>query len=302
MESFLITEQYIKHCINKGLSRHSIRAYEHDLADYHQRCANQTPYTPYTKESLVQWLEHMRLQQLSPASIKRRIACIKTFFFWMEEQGYIHDNPFHKRNFLSITQPKRLPRHLSCEVISRLIKHVESKKTTEAHKLIHHTLHLALLLLYSTGMRVSELCSIKLDDIDDNFEKINIQGKGNRERHVFIINHHIKALLLGYLKQRGQYSPASPHLFINKHGGLVTPNYLREHIHQNTQEMGLQRRITPHMLRHSAAAHLLDAGVDIRHVQKLLGHSSISVTEIYTHVSTTQLQTILQKTNITNAL
>ncbi len=299
MDKNQIVNLYLQYCRDKGLSDHSLRAYKTDLKDYRQSLATDQLFT---KEGLEIWLRHMRLKNLAPTSIKRRIACVKTFFFWLEEQDYITQNPFHKRNFLSITQPKRLPRHLSSEIISKLVRHCAYKKYIHNDVLIYHTLLLALLLLYSTGIRVSELCAITINDIDDCHEKINIKGKGNRERHVFLTNGKIKRLLIDYLELRKNFRPITDSLLINKKGMIIYPNYIREQIHKLTNELGISRRITPHMIRHSTATHLLDTGVDIRHVQKLLGHSSISVTEIYTHVSTTQLQSIIKKADITALL
>lgn len=158
-------------------------------------------------------------------------------------------------------------------------------------------MRLATLLLFTTGLRIGELAGMRLGDIDWADGAIQVQGKGNRERRVFITGDAIRREIKAYLRQRKLISPQTDHLFVTKKGGPVSAQYFRRRLKRLAKNEGISRCVTPHMFRHTAATHLLAAGVDIRFVQKLLGHASIVTTQIYTHVSDQILKDTIVRAN-----
>ncbi len=151
--------------------------------------------------------------------------------------------------------------------------------------------------MFTTGVRVGELCSLRLSDIDLPSRILGVRGKGNRERRVFLVDADIVGLIKQYLVLRNLLGPVTDIFLVTSRGTPASPDHIRRHLHKLTAETSIMKRITPHMLRHSAATQLLENGVDIRFVQKLLGHSSIATTEIYTHVSDASLRSAICAAN-----
>jgi len=292
MELNEVSDQFVEHCRVRNLSEHTFRAYRQDLNDFQNWVDRLDIQNPLSKEAITAWMMDMRERGQAPASIKRRIACVKVLCRWLEDEERLDENPFHKLR-ASVRLPRRLPRHLKQDELKALFG--DRQHCPSSFK--EMTLFLALELLLTTGIRVSELCTIKIQDIDLAAGNIFIKGKGNRERRVFLVDEMIKDQISSYIEERKIQGPLTDVLLISAHGSAGTPDYVRRIIHKHVEKLGLQRRITPHMLRHSAATQLLEHGVDIRHVQKLLGHSSISTTEIYTHVSDASLQEAIRFAN-----
>jgi integrase/recombinase XerD len=302
----------------RGLSDHTLRAYRQDLTAF-RRWARQTAPDPlFGKDAVLDWIAAMRAQGYAAATIKRRLACLKVLCRWLEDEERLGDNPFHRLR-ATIRLPHRLPRNLKAEEIRALLPsdtrpagartgHGPGGETGgettagagDAHPHPSHsaaTLSLALELMFTTGVRVGELCSVRLRDIDLAAGAIAIRGKGNRERHVFLVDDAVTAQLRAYIASRRPAVPDLDSLLLTPRGLAADPNHIRRLLHRHASDLKLSRRITPHMLRHTAATELLRCGVDIRLVQKLLGHASISTTEIYTHVSDSTLSTTLRKVN-----
>jgi len=286
--------EFIERCRVRGLSTNTCRAYERDLADFSLWLENDPEKETISRELLGRWLTHLTDRGLAPASIKRKLACLKSLFKWLEAEGYIPENPFV--GFQSdIRLPRRLPRNLNRMELRALF---QALKNDQSNRITKSTRRLAIELLLVTGIRVGELCGIHLDDIELSCDAITINGKGNRQRRVFLTDPETQRQLNAYLKLRAKYNPTHNRLLITPNGSSVEPDYIRRHLHKLSKEAGLKRRITPHMLRHSAATELLETGADIRYVQKLLGHASIATTEIYTHVSDAGLRTIIESANV----
>ncbi|MBF0371489.1 MAG: tyrosine-type recombinase/integrase, partial [Magnetococcales bacterium] len=293
----ILINNFLEHCNSKGLSSHSYKAYWKDLTDFHVWARNENFANIFTTNSISGWLINIQKKGLSPASVKRKLATLKVFFRWLEENGHIEENPFHKFR-PTITIPKRLPRNLTPDELRRLLGSSRGPLLRfSSSRFPKITLQLATELLFTTGIRVGELCSILLTDMDLASGNIAIKGKGNRERLVFLEDPEIVGFMERYIPLRQFTAPTTPHLLVTVKGKPVTPDYIRRHLHAYAKEVGIERKITPHMLRHSAATQLLENGVDIRHVQKLLGHSSITTTEIYTHVSDNSLRNALRAAN-----
>ncbi|MEO5370148.1 MAG: tyrosine-type recombinase/integrase [Magnetococcus sp. DMHC-1] len=287
---------FLDHCREKGLSQHTIRAYNQDLKDFNIWISVNNGNNFYDKEAVSGWILYLRKNNIAPASIKRKIATLKIMFRWMHENNKIPTNPFHMLR-ATIIIPRRLPRHLREDELIKLLQNPQSSSfdsKTDFHK---NTLKLALELMFATGIRIGELCSINESDINLSEEKISIKGKGNRERIVFIVDPGLVELLQKYIALKRKMNYKNDMLLVTTFGNSVRPDYIRQKLKKLAAQVGIERKITPHMLRHTAATQLLENGVDIRFVQKLLGHSSISTTEIYTHVSNLSLQKTLRQAN-----
>jgi len=232
-----------------------------------------------------QWLSETRL--LAPATAKRRLACLRALFGWAERQGLIETSPFRTAE-VRIRLPKRLPRCLTAAELRALFS---------GRKDAPPAIALGILLLFTTGMRVAELCALRVADIDLDRRTLRIRGKGDRERQVFLVSSEVVAELRLYLRDQKLRDAAASTLLRAAAGGGLSTDRFRAGLRKVAKAAGLARRITPHMLRHSAATSLLEAGVDIRFVQRLLGHRSISTTEIYTHVSDERLKQVVVKAN-----
>lgn len=295
MELSAVTSEFLNHCRTKGLSPHTLRAYSQDLRDFASWSAVARHDPVLTKAAIEAWVEDLRARNHAPTSIRRRFSCLKVFCRWLEENENLVDNPFDRLR-TSIRIPKRLPRHLSVHEITALLGSANWKKYRSPN-FKQLTLALAIELLFTTGIRVGELCGIRLKDIDIPSGIITIRGKGNRERRVFIVDEPIKQSIADYVSKRDALAPDTDSFLVTTRGTKTTPDYIRKALHFHTKTHSFQRRITPHMLRHTAATQLLENGLDIRFVQKLLGHASISTTEIYTHVSDTCLQEAVRVAN-----
>jgi integrase/recombinase XerD len=156
---------------------------------------------------------------------------------------------------------------------------------------------IAVRLMVSTGIRVGELCKLQVEDVSPDGTTLRIQGKGSRDRVAYVIDSELRDEL-GRLAQQRRTNAAVSALFLNRYGAPMKPQSIRSKLRRNAAEAGLTRRVTPHMLRHTAATLLIETGVDIRFVQRLLGHSSIATTEIYTHVSDEALRMTLERANV----
>lgn len=159
---------------------------------------------------------------------------------------------------------------------------------------------LCLTILAATGLRVSELCGLRVEHVDARKGELCVLGQGSRERMVFIPDPDLRAQLAAHIDRFGAQAPLGSPLFANQRGRPLTPQCLRLRLrlHRLRKSRALKRAVTPHMLRHTAATLLLEAGIDIRFVQRLLGHASIATTQIYTHVSNVALREALERANV----
>jgi integrase/recombinase XerD len=157
-------------------------------------------------------------------------------------------------------------------------------------------------LMVSTGLRVGELCKLRINDVAPDGSSLRIHGKGSRDRIAYVTDAALRQELQQHAARRRNANDGCDALFINRHFLPIRPQSIRSSLRKYADDVGLARRVTPHMLRHTAATLLIETGVDIRFVQRLLGHSSIATTEIYTHVSDEALRSTLEKANVLGAL
>jgi site-specific recombinase XerD len=291
-------QRFLAYCrLGKGLGGNTLQAYGGDLKALARFFPPDITINQIDRAQLMVSVSRLLDEpRRAPATIKRRLACLKAMFRWLEREEAIKSNPFRTIDMM-VRLPKNLPRTLAAHELARLIEHVSRQLSFDGV-----AMRAAILLLIATGMRVGELSALRLGDIDQQTGIIRVQGKGRRERQVFIPGGPVASSLADYLALRPRISSSSHHLLIGTNGQTLTPQIIRLRLHRLARGAGINRKITPHMLRHSAATQLIEAGVDIRFVQKLLGHASISTTQIYTEVSDTALKDAISRADTVGRL
>lgn len=289
-------ESFIEHCAAvMNLSEHTLRAYRGDLKTAQSLWKAEHTICRLDKESLRSYIRHQReVCKSKESTIKRRVASLKLFFKWAHRESLIESNPFDGL-YERIRLPGRLPRALDGNDAKRLKSAVGTMRVSDDINAACE--RLSILLLLETGIRVSELTSIRMEDVSISDKSIKIMGKGNRQRLVYFLSNGLGQSMNSYLQKRGNGTVAHNSLLALKCGNRVKPPRIRAWLRKTASDAGINRTVTPHMLRHTCATHWLESGLDIRFVQKLLGHHSISTTEIYTHVSDQGLRNALAKTS-----
>ena len=297
----------------RNLSQHTIRAYTIDLNEFTKYVGAATEVEDCDKEKMRAYLAYLYERGLKETSIKRRMACLKAMWAWLEEEEYLEVNVFHRMR-LRIKLPFSLPKSLSRSELAKLMNYPARQLGVcgVGNYEILHTMKMnvqlfrsittlaALEIFYVTGMRVGELEALSKNDIDFSDSTIRVFGKGGRQRQVIIPGIELINLLRAYLAQRELRCPQTKRLLITWQGSPASTQYIRRLVLKTGVDAQIERRITPHMLRHTSATHYLESGVDIRYVQTLLGHRSISTTEIYTNVTKSALKKTIQAANIRN--
>ncbi|HXA19289.1 MAG TPA: tyrosine-type recombinase/integrase [Thermoanaerobaculia bacterium] len=276
--------EFIRHCQSiRKLSPHTARAYELDLNRFSEFLGGSAAVASCDRTVIHNYVRHLfDVRSLKEASVKRHLATLRSFFHWLEEDGRGIDDPFRGAR-IRIRMPKRLPRVIARADLRRLLRHDGQLTFADL------TAYIATELLFATGMRVSELASLRDASVDVEDGTITIIGKGNRERRVFVPD-EIKSLLSDYRTARDLSATTAETFLVNSRGAAASPQMIRRLIRLHGERSDVRDRVTPHMFRHSVATYLLEEGVDIRYVQRLLGHRSISTTEIYTHVADAALK------------
>lgn len=291
---YIYKKEYLHFCANrKNLDSKTIKSYSIDLKQFAQFvCINSLEWQD--KKSIEKYIESLH-SIYKPKSVKRKIASIKAFFHYLELEEILEINPFHKIQ-IKYKEPFILPKTIPLKNIEAIINfsYLNYKNThTSYSKKIALRNTLILELLFATGMRISELCSLKIAQIDLTEYIIKIYGKGSKERLIQICNKNVQLLLNKYIKERKQDSSNNDYLLINRLHNRLSEQSVRNMITNYANQAGLSLHITPHMFRHSFATLLLEEDVDIRYIQQMLGHSSITTTQIYTHTSINKQKRIL---------
>ncbi|WP_310602447.1 tyrosine-type recombinase/integrase [Anaerosporobacter sp.] len=235
------------------------------------------------------------LEQYKPTTVKRKIASLKSFFHYLEYKELLIENPFDKLD-IRFREAKLLPKTISFQSIQNFLSilYAQKEQAQSDYQLRCSIRDIAVIeLLFATGMRISELCSLKPTDIDFENNTILIYGKGAKERILQIGNPDVLSALLLYQKHFKSDIDACGYFFVNRLQHKLSDQSVRFMINHYVKLAGINQHITPHMFRHSFATLLLEQDVDIRYIQRMLGHSSISTTEIYTHVSNVKQKDIL---------
>ena len=285
--------EYLNYCaMQKHLDAKTVKAYRIDIRQYLDFIKNDS--AEMTRKSIEDYLSYLN-QTYKPSSVKRKVAAIKSFFSYISgsEKHSEFENPFLGMR-IKIAQRKTLPRTIPLRVINLILKkaHEQNKYAKSNNQRLIAMRETAVLeLLFATGIRVSELCGINNEDISLQEGYLLVHGKGNKERVIDIENPDVIKALDNY--KNAERNANSQFFFLNRHHRPLSDQSVRQIITKYADLVCTEQHITPHMFRHSFATYLLDAGVDIRYIQQLLGHSSISTTQIYTYVSSAKLRDIL---------
>lgn len=288
-------EKYLNHCkFEKGLDSKSIKAYRIDLLQY-VAYAKRLESEVYCKETLQSYIVCLH-DTYKVKTVKRKIASLKAFFNYLEYEEIITVNPFSKLR-VKLHEPFLLPRTIPLTTIDSLLRcayQQASGKPKSSYGYGANLRDIAVLeLLFATGMRVSELCSLHTEDVNLAEGNIKIYGKGAKERIIQIGNQDVLLAIKTYFDAFSAKIADSGWFFINRLGNRLSDQSVRFMINRYCQAAGITQHITPHMFRHSFATLLLEEDVDIRYIQQLLGHSSIVTTQIYTHVTSKKQRDIL---------
>lgn len=287
---------FIFHCeIEKKLSQKTIKAYKLDLKQF-SLFFNNEDIKKLTKDDLKKYF--LKLSKYAPRTIKRKIATLKAFFSYLEFEEEIEINPFHKVR-TKIKLDTVLPNTLNIKEIRLILETVYSDKkdflykTKYTYKEIIRNIAVLELLLAS-GIRVSELCSLKIHNVSADFSLIKVMGKGGKERTIPITNKETQRALKTNFDFFKEEIENTSFVFINRFRSPLSEQSVRFMVKKYAKKANIKRTITPHVFRHSFATLLLEEDVDIRYIQHLLGHSSINVTQIYTHVNEKKKKEILE--------
>ena len=282
-------ENYLKYLkYNKNYSDNTINSYQEDIMEYLNYLKRECLSLYDVKYSDIRFLlEYYDSIKLSNTSIRRKISSLKGFYKYLCRGGKVLDNPFSY-----VTLPKRekkLPQYLNYNEM------IEIFDVIDTSNLLGLRNRLIMELLYATGIRVSELVNIKINDIDISNLSITVTGKGDKTRIVFF-NKVVKELLNKYIKESSEIRK-NDYLIINQHGKQITTRGIRLIMNKVIDETSIIKHVHPHILRHTFATHLLNNGCDLLTVQELLGHVSISTTGIYTHVTTEHVKDVYYHTH-----
>ncbi len=300
--------------VEENASTHTIKAYRSDLSHFGRfldawLCGRETDYrgaAPGDRQSRADpetntartvkaadidsgavraWVARMHGASLSPLTIGRKLAAVRSYASWLCRVGTLQSNP--ARAIRNPKAPQNLPRFLSEPEIRSLLESPDNSDLGRRDRAI-------LELLYATGVRASELTGLDTDTIDLDQRTVRVLGKGRKERLV-PFGSYAAVAVRDYLEVRALWANRSAALFLSPNGRRLSTDGLRQLLAKHLGNAAINKRVTPHAIRHSFATHLLNAGADLRAIQELLGHASLASTQIYTHVSTTQLKAIYDK-------
>ncbi len=283
--------EYLDYCrVEKGLSTNSLQAYRRDLArlaDFLQLRGR--PVRQADGPDLRAFLDSLYADGLSARSVARHLSSLRSLYLYLRQQNYLAADP--TANLSSPLQWKRLPNYLSIEEVDRLLAAADTQSPTGSRN------HAMLQLLYATGLRVSELVQAKTAELDAKMGVLCTTGKGGKTRLVPVglealeaVEDYMRRARPVILKNR-----PSEYLFVTARGGAMTRQAFWKLLKLQGLAAGSAKRLTPHVLRHSFATHLLERGADLRSLQTMLGHADISTTQIYTHVLRERLREVYDR-------
>jgi integrase/recombinase XerD len=283
-------EAYLSHCrVEKGLSSNTIEAYTLDLKHFSSFCqahgVSDCPDLPVLR----QYLDSLWEQRLSSRSISRHTTTLRNYYRFLLKEGKIDQDPS-----TLLTAPRQwqnLPKFLNAGQVTALLGCPGSDKPNGMRD------RAMLELLYASGLRVSELCLVKLTDLNREMGVLRVMGKGSKQRIVPVGKKALQALdeYLSWARGALLKSRSSPYLFVTARGGPMTRQGFWKLLGGYGRAVGISQVLTPHVVRHSFATHLLEGGADLRSVQAMLGHAAIATTQIYTHVMRSRLRSTVDE-------
>ena len=269
-------------------SPYTVRNYTHDLRHFLEflNIENVATLGDVDRHLLRRYIASLQEQGFEKSSVSRKLSALRSFYSYLMQQNFTSSNPL-----ITVSSPKlekRLPSFLSSDEVTHLLE-IPDTSTPQGQR------DRAMLeLLYASGLRVSEIVSLDLGSVNIEARDIRVWGKGSKERMVLIGKPAASALIMYLREGRRQLlgNSRTDALFINRYGKRLSERFLQKAISKYAIEAGLDKRVFPHMVRHSFATHLLDGGADLRVVQELLGHANLSTTQIYTHVTQSQARKV----------
>jgi site-specific recombinase XerD len=286
-------------------------AYRSDLMQFNAFAGEDLPLKSLSGALIERWCAHLRRQGYSPASIRRKMAVLRVFCSYWVRRGSLRESPFWRVK-LSYGRIEQLPRALSTREVRKLLSQAKRNNSSAAvlsdvgtallaspnvsspeYRALRN---LALVdLLFATGLRVGEVSSLNIQDFFVRESVFRVRGKGGRDRLALVVDEETVRIQRKYLEVRARIETRSSALFLNSSGRRLTTQGISNVIARLRVDAGIERHVTPHMLRHTVATLLLRNGADIRVVQEFLGHASIATTQRYTHVTKEHLRGVLRK-------
>ena len=287
-------EWYLEYCeYRKELDGKTLKAYRIDLRQYFEFFSEKEP----EKEGIEKYITELH-KKYKQKTIKRKIASIKAFYNFLEEEELIEENPFRKIR-VKFKEAIVLPRTIPRNEIEQLLNHMYAMRKKNKQWLRDIAV---IEIFFATGARVYEISNIKEESIELNSGLIRFKGKGNKERYIQISDIQVLEILKEYYRANYDSIKQSGYFFVNRNGSRFSEQSIRTMMKKYSRQVGIERNITPHMFRHSFATYLIEEGVDISCVQQILGHSSIKTTQIYIHVATQRQAEILRSKHPRNKM
>lgn len=294
---------YLDYCEKqKRLSKNTLRAYRIDFSQFitflNTECLDQKEASKISKEDIKKYVNQITAIY-APRTCKRKIACIKAFFNYMEFEDTIPSNPFRKIK-VRLREGRYLPKTIRKSDVSLQLKyayHLAAGAKTVFQEFVSRRLIACYEMLVGTGIRIGELCRLKSDCIDFDNHTIRIIGKGSKERIVYLSSGLLIDAMLEYARIRNDLKVDSDYFFVGWRRKRMSEESVRAKI-ASISKKTLGKRITPHMFRHTFATALLEKKVDIRYIQEVLGHSSIKTTMIYLHIANTSVRDAIVQANL----
>ncbi|WP_026689910.1 tyrosine recombinase XerC [Alteribacter aurantiacus] len=289
------TKTFIRYLqIERNASVHTVENYRKDIDDFirFMKEYELDSYADVSYGEVRAYLSVLHKREYARKTVSRKVSALRSFYRYLLREEAVKENPF-----VLASIPKgghRLPTFLYEEEVEALFKHIETSGSLgERNKAI-------IELLYATGIRVSECAGVNVSDLDTELSTLLIRGKGNKERYVPVGSFAMEAIET-YIKSgrkdiiNGKENPEA--LFLNYKGGRLTTKSIRTMLKKVVNDASMSARISPHVFRHSFATHMLNSGADLRSVQELLGHSGLSSTQVYTHVTKDRLKETYQRSH-----
>ncbi len=283
-------QDFVSHLqAERHVSRYTVRNYSRDIGEFLSFLQERgvPSAEAATRELVREYLVWLNQRGIVRASIARKLSSLRTFYRYLQQEGRVESNPM-----ALVSSPKkerRLPNFLTDQEVKRL---VETPHPTTPQGMRDRAI---LELLYSAGVRVSELAGLDMDEVNLPMQEVRVWGKGGKERVVLLGVPAARAIEEYLLRGRPHLGGKGAALFVNRFGKRLTVRQVQRLIKGYALKAGLEKRVHPHLMRHTFATHLLDGGADLRVVQELLGHASLASTQVYTHVSQAQARKVYMK-------
>ncbi len=292
-----IIPRYLEFCREqKRLDEKTLKAYRIDLRQFSERVDEEKKMevSEISREMLEQYIAMLH-REFKPKTVKRKLASLKALFHYLEYEEFIVTNPFNRMR-VKFREPVILPKTIPLSEVEMFLaimyRDYEQADTETLKRSVLRDIAI-IELLFATGMRISELCMLAPENVDMHDRTILIYGKGAKERRIQIGSDAVAKVLEKYVMAYREEIQRCGYFFVNQKGRPVSDQSVRGMINRYAKKAGIGLHITPHMFRHTFATCLLEEDVDIRYIQEMLGHSSIHITEIYTHVAMAKQRDIL---------